>query len=429
MKNRTTLIDEERLHARLVDLTRIPSVTGEEEAAIRRIADWLGASGAEVDYWFDGIGKLVLDADYPGHEVERAWVPVVAGLVRGTRPGPTILLTGHVDVVPPGEYEHWQHDPYSGLIDGERLYGRGAADMKSGLVAALEAFETFARGPRDFPGRVVFIAVSAEEDSGLGTLAAIRRGWSADAAIIPEPTCRAGYPEVVIAHAGAMSCAIEVAGLSAHASRRLTGESAFEHCLAVYDVLRRAEAALNDAETHPLMRALELPYATNLGLVQGGSWSSSVMANLKADVRVGVALSETTAEAKARFERVLAEGLAQHPWLAAHPPRVQWRAAGFGSAQTAANHPLVECLCDAAEVAFGTPPAVTGVPYGCDMAGWVRLAHTPTVLYGPGDIDQAHAADEWVSLPVTLKVTQALVRCTTALLEVDAAALRAQPSA
>lgn len=424
MKDRTTLIDADRIRDRLVNLVRIPSVTGEEEQAIRLIADWLSQCGAEVDYWYDGIGKMVADPDYPGHEVERAWVPVVVGLIRGQRPGATILLTGHVDVVPPGDYEQWSRDPYSGMVEGDRVYGRGASDMKSGLVSALEAFETFARGPRDFAGRVGLAVVPAEEDSGLGTLAAIRRGWGGDVAIVTEPTCREGYPEIIVAHAGAMSCTLEITGLAAHASKRLVGESALDHYLAVHEVLRHAERELNEGETHPLMRELTLPYATNVGLISGGSWSSSVMDQLKVELRIGVGLSETTTEAKARFERTLAEGFADNAWLREHPPRVTWRATGFGSGQTPADHPLVDYLADAGEVTFGPRPRVAAAPYGCDMSAWVRLAGIPTVLYGPGDIEQAHAADEWVSLSTTAQVARTLVRATGTLLELDPAALK-----
>lgn len=424
MKDRTTLIDSERLRDRLVELVRIPSITGEEEVAIRRIADWLSTNGAEVDYWYDGIAKLVSDPEYPGHEVERAWVPVVAGMVRGARPGPTVLLTGHVDVVPPGDYEQWYRDPYTGNIDGDRLYGRGASDMKSGVVAALEAFEAFARGPRDFAGRIMFVAVPAEEDSGLGTLAAIRRGWHGDVAIIPEPTVRAGTPELVIAHAGAMSCTVQVTGRGAHASRRLDGESALDHYITVHRVLREAEQALNAAEDNPLMRELTLPYATSTGIIRGGTWSSSVMDHLEVEMRVGIALGESPAEAKLRFEKALAEGTRDDPWLSQHPPVVRWRAAGFGASETRADHPLVSYLGDAAEVVFGEVPRVTGAPYGCDMSAWVRLTGMPAVLYGPGDIEQAHGANEWVSLEVTEQVANVLVRTTSALLELPPEELR-----
>lgn len=426
MKDRAKLIDPQRIHDRLVDLIRLPSVTGDEEAVVRRIADWLSAGGAELDYWYDSIAKLVNDPAYPGHEVERAWVPVVAGLIRGARPGPTVVLTGHIDVVPPGDYSQWHLDPFSGARDGDRIYGRGASDMKAGIVAALEAFETFARGPRDFPGRVAFIAVPAEEDSGLGTLAAIRRGWKADAAIIPEPTCRGGLPELVVAHAGAMSCLIEISGLGAHASDRLCGESALDHYLIVHQLLRQAETELNAAEQHPLMRRLALPYATNIGVIQGGSWSSSVMDRLEVQVRVGVALGETITEAQTRFERTLREGVQAHEWLRKHPPILHWKALGFGSAQTPIGHPLIDCLADAGELIFNERPNIVAAPYGCDMAAWTRLAETPTVLYGPGELEQAHAANEWVSLGTTERVARTLVHATSALLDSDPQSLRAR---
>lgn len=296
--------------------------------------------------------------------------------------------------------------------------------MKSGLVAGLEAFETFAGGARDFPGRVLFVAVPAEEDSGLGTLAAIRRGWTADAAIITEPTCRNGRPELIIAHAGAMSCALEVQGLSAHASKRLMGENALDHYLAVHAVLREGEQLLNDNEQHPLMRRLQLPYATNIGTINGGTWPSSVMDRLQVEIRIGVALDETTAAAKARFERTLNEGLAGHAWLSAHPPTVRWRAAGFGSAQTRADHPLVHALSDAGNQVFGAQPTITAAPYGCDMSAWVRIGGVPTVVYGPGDIGQAHAANEWVSLATTEQVARVLVQATDNLLTADPEFLR-----
>lgn len=91
----------------------------------------------------------------------------------------------------------------------------------------------------------------AEEDSGLGTLSAIRRGWTADAVILPEPTVAAGTPQLVIAHAGAMSCRVAVQGRSAHASRRLEGESALDHYLTVHAAIREAERELNEREQHP----------------------------------------------------------------------------------------------------------------------------------------------------------------------------------
>lgn len=410
-------IDSRRIRRRLVDLVRMPSLGGSEEAAVSRVAEWLVCTGAEVDLWSDPATELRGHPDYPGHEIERAWVPVVAARVRGRRPGPALLLTGHVDVVPPGDWNQWTLEPFSGAVEGDRLYGRGSSDMKSGLVAALEAFELFARGTRDFAGQIFFVAVPGEEDSGVGTLAAIRRGYRADAAIVTEPTATGEVPSIVIAHAGAMSVTLEVPGLAAHASRRHLGESALEHYFGIHEALRREEARLNASETNPLMRAFHSPYPTNVGVVQGGDWPSSVMDKLRVDLRVGVALGETVKEAEARLRRAVEEAVARDPWLAEHPPVLRVVSRGFGSAQVDPDHPLVAALGEAAEDVLEKAPPVTGAPYGCDMAGWVRLAGIPTVLYGPGDIELAHGPNEWVSLARTRRVARVLYETARRLLD------------
>lgn len=428
MARRTSHVDIDRIREQLVSLIRIPSMTGEEDAAVSHIANWLQQFDAEIDYWNDGIAALQRDPRYPGHEVERAWAPVVVGVLRGEQPGPTVLLTGHVDVVPPGDYSHWRDEPFSGVTRGDRVFGCGSSDMKAGLVSAMSCFEAFAESGRNFPGRIIFAAVPAEEDSGLGTLAAIRGGWHADACIIPEPTMGAGgTPEVVIAHAGAMSLKIKVPGKSAHASKRLQGESALDHFMTIYQAMREDERALNEQVTHPLMKVHGLPYATNVGTIQGGQWSSSVMDHLEAHVRVGVALDETIDQAEERFRDAIAEHIRNDPWLRDNPPTISRLASGFGSAQTRQDHPLVEALAESAEEEFRSSPTIAAAPYGCDMSGWVRLAGVPTVVYGPGEIDLAHAPNESVSLEATYRVARTLVKTVERLLEMEPDSLSLLP--
>ena len=428
MSRRTSFVDYDYVRERLVSLIRIPSVTGQEDAAVGQIANWLQRLDVEIDYWNDGIASLQRDPRYPGHEVERAWAPVVVGVLRGEQPGPTVLLTGHVDVVPPGDYSLWSEEPFSGVVRRDRVYGCGASDMKSGLIAAMTAFEAFAESGRNFPGRIIFAAVPAEEDSGLGTLAAIRGGWQADAAIIPEPTLSgSGMPELVIAHAGAMSLRVEVPGKAAHASKRTQGESALDHFLKVYEAMRADERAINEQETHPLMRVHPLPYATNVGIIRGGTWSSTVMDSLEAMVRVGVTLEETIEQAEARFRKAVLDHVRDDPWLSEHPPKISRLASGFGSARIDQEHPLVQAMAQSAEEEFRHAPTIAAAPYGCDMSGWVRLAGVPTVVYGPGEIELAHAPNESVSLEKTYKVARTLVRATERLLECDPQSLKMRP--
>jgi len=411
----TSLADIDRITTRTLDLVGVPSQTGDERAAVDMVGSWLEPVADEVDAWVARMRDLENDPAYPGREVERDEVPVVAARVVGSRPGPTVVISGHLDVVPIGDPESWTTDPSGELIDGV-VYGRGACDMKAGMVAAVEVFEAIANGDRDFAGELRLVAVPGEEDGGTGTLAAIRRGWTGDSVIIPEPTRSSAGPQVVVAHGGALTYTIEVAGRSAHAATRLEGESALDHFITVHHALQRIEDELNAAETNPVMSAIGLPYPTTVGVVRGGEWASSVMGRLVAEVRVGVAIGETVPEAERRFESAVRSAVAGDQWLDAHPPRIDRTGAAFGASSIDSDHPLVVALLNAAEDTTGIRPAVVGVPYGCDMAMWIREAEAACVLFGPGDIVHAHAADERVVIADVADYTEALLEATIRLL-------------
>jgi acetylornithine deacetylase len=399
----------------LQQLVATPSVTGEETAAVDLVAEWLQAADPDVlDRWNASLSDLESDPAYPGREVEREVVPVVAAAIVGGSPGPTVTLTGHIDTVPPGG--QWSRDPWQPFRHDDRLYGLGACDMKGGLVAAIHTFLHIATGPRSFPGRLEIVVVPGEEDGGTGTLAAIRRGWGGDLVIITEPTSRGGSPQVVVAHGGALTLTVEVPGKSAHASMPDQGENALDHFQTVYQALRSAEQRATDRETNPLMLALGRPYATSVGVVAGGVWSASVMAHLRAEVRMGVAVGETVAEAEQRIIGTVLEVAAQDPWLSDNPPTVTRTGAAFGSASTPADHPLPLALMQASQQVTGQRTDVVGVPYGCDMAMWQQAGGSTAVVYGPGDVRQAHTADEWVSLTEIATVSSVLTEACSRLL-------------
>jgi len=408
-------MDPTDLAQRALDLVSVSSETGDEEAVIDMVASWLRPVADETDQWVTPMADLETDPAYPGREVERDRVPVVAARISGSRPGPTVVLTGHVDVVPVGDPGLWSRDP-AGELDGDVLYGRGSADMKGGIVAAVAAFTELAGGDRDFAGELRFVAVPGEEDGGTGTLAAIRRGWTGDMVIIPEPTSGSDGPQVVVAHGGALTYTIEVAGRSAHAAKRLEGESAIDHFLTVYREVQRLERELNEAERNPAMIATGLPYPTTVGVVHGGVWASNVMESLRAELRVGVTLDESIAEAEARFERTLREAIAGDSWLDSNPPRIERTGAAFGSSSIDPTHPVVAVLQDAAEAVTAQRPGTIGVPYGCDMALWIREAGAACAVYGPGDVAHAHAVDEHVSITEIATVADVLTRTVRALL-------------
>ncbi len=380
----------------LARLVQVPSVGGTDpEHEIQALlATGLAELGLEVDHWRLPLAELLADPDFPGVEVERDEAWGLVGRLPGRGDGPALLLNGHVDVVPVGDPGAWSTpDPFSGrVVDGE-LHGRGACDMKAGLVAALAAVAAVRRAGAPLRGDLLLACVPGEEDGGLGTFATLRRGWTADACVVPEPT---GL-QLVTANAGALTFRLRVPGLATHASRRTEGVSAIEKLVPLLAALQRLEAERN-ADVDPLMARWPLAYPLSIGRVQAGDWASSVPDLLVAEGRLGVALDEPVEGARVALEHAVAEASAADPWLREHPATVEWWGGQFASGRLAAGSDLAERVGAAHAVASGAgTPERWGAPYGSDLR-LLAGAGIPTLHYGPGDAVLAHAPDERVPL-------------------------------
>ncbi len=389
-------VERATLQAHLLELLAVPSITGGEGAARDLLARQLAAAGLEVETWDADPSAVAADPAFPGSERPRTTLPLAVGRLRGPRPGPRLLLAGHTDVVPPGDPAAWSLDPFRPEVRDGRAYGRGACDMKGGLVAATAALAAVraAVDPDALAGEATLVAVPSEEDGGAGMLAAIRAGHVGTAAVITEPT----RLEIVTVQAGAITFRLTVRGRAAHASTRREGVSALEKLEVLHAALRRDEAHRNAAETRPEMRALGLPYPTIIGTIHGGDWASTVPDRVVAEGRYGVRAGQTAADAVEDLRAAVEAACASDRWLRDHPPLLEIPGGRFSSAEVPADHPLPVGLAAAAEQILGRRPAFVGVPYGSDMRLLVREGGTPTVMYGPGDVRVAHAADEHVDL-------------------------------
>jgi acetylornithine deacetylase len=378
-------------------LVRVPSVTGDERAALERLAALAGALGLRAELHEHDLGALRAHPDHPGEEAERA---ALWGLTV-TAPGasadaPRLAIDGHVDVVPPGS-EPWRHGgPWSGVVDDGFLYGRGSVDMKGAVVAALHALA--ALGDRAPHGDVALLAVGSEEDGGLGTFAALERDSAFGACLIPEPT---GF-DVVCAQAGALTFEGVVRGVAAHAAHRLEGVSAIDRYLPVHAALAAHERALNADVAHPLMRALALPYPLLVGRLRAGEWSSSVPDRLVFEGRAPVRVGEAPADARAAVEAAVAAAGDGHVEL-------RWTGGQFASGATPPDHPFARVVRAAASAELGREARVAGVPWGADMRLWCARG-IPCVMCGPSGIERSHAVDERVRADDLLTVARTIVR-------------------
>ncbi len=396
-------IDAPWLRGTLTEFVRIPSVTGEEDAAQERMARVLAELGATVDAWRPDVAALQNERGYPGARVSTPRLNVV-GDFRGTGGGPTLILNGHIDTVSPGDEGRWAQPPYAATVIGDRLYGRGAADMKGGLVAALGAVRAVRRAGLRLKGSVQVQSVIGEEDGGLGAFAALKRGHRGDAAIVCEPTALA----IVPGHAGVTIFRITVPGRAAHGCVREEGVSAFERFLPIHSALKALEERRNRTLRHPLYEGQRLPWPLSIGIVQAGIWPAIVPERLVCEGRIGVAIGEDIGEARRQLEATVAEAAAADAWLRDHRPTVEWIGGTWQGTATDSAHPVVHMLTRAVTDATGRTPAVHGATYGSDLRLFTNDFGIPGVLFGPGDIRLAHFTDEYISLAEVETATLAL---------------------
>ncbi len=422
-------LDDAGLVAFLRELIAIPSLDGDETPAQQRVAAWMAAAGLQTDVWSIDLEELATHPDWC-HEIERqdalgvvGWTGEPAdGGVADPAGGRDLLLNGHIDVVPVGDTAAWTTSPWDPVVRDGRVYGRGAVDMKGGLCCALFAAKAVRDAGIRLRGRLSVASVVGEEDGGTGTLAAILRGHVADGAVVVEPT----RLRVVPAQAGSLMFRLIVHGLSAHGCVREEGVSAVEKFVPLLAALRRLEAdrcgvseqpptgggpgaAVAGDPRSPLFTGYRLPWPIEVGTVRAGDWASSVPDTLVAEGRHGVGIGESVAEARRVFEEAITRAAAADPWLAEHPPEVEWWGGRFDPAVTSLDDPVVTTLTEAARVVTGTPPAVEGVTYGADMRLLVNVGRIPTVLFGPGDVRVAHMPDEHVAIAELEAAARALI--------------------
>lgn len=377
----------------LCNLIAVPSLVGDEVAGQEHVAAQMERCGLEVDLWELDFDELSRHPFFSIEEGRDRGLGVV-GVMGEEAGGRSLILNGHVDVVPPGDEALWHFPPWQGTIADGKVYGRGAVDMKGGLCCALFAAKALRDAGVRLQGRLMVESVIGEEDGGVGTLAATLRGYRADGAIVAEPTGLIVAP----AQAGAFNFRVTIPGQAAHGCFREEGVSPIEKFIPIHEALMKLEKERNERVQDPLYSRYDKPFALCIGNVRAGTWASSVAEKLVFEGRYGIAPDEDQSAARRAFEETVAEAAREDPWLRDHPPVVEWWGGQFYPARTPVDHPLVQTVAGAFEEASGGGARLEGMTYGADMGLLVNVGHTPTVLFGPGDVRVSHRPDEHVPI-------------------------------
>ena len=353
----------------LKNLIRIPSVNpaiegGSGESALASyIADWFRKTGHFRVY---------------EQKVRKNRFNVVAVLGEGR--GRSLMLNAHMDTV---GTSNMTVRPFKPFVEGGRMHGRGACDMKGSIASMMSAMVTIARSKHRLKGDVVFTGVIDEEYHSIGMSALIKR-FKTDAAIVGEPT----QMDVAIAHKGYAWIEAETVGKRAHGSVPERGVDAIEKMGKILGELRSLRSKYQ-LKVHPLLGTPKIHASTILG---GSDWSS-VPANCKLQLERRLLPGEN-AQVAVNEIRNLVSRLSKRDKKMRAKVRLVYSADPM---EVSARTAHIQILRKSIRY-FGGKGNSVGVPYWSDAAILVNNARIPTCVFGPGDIKVAHAPDEYVNV-------------------------------
>jgi acetylornithine deacetylase len=378
----------------LQKMIAIPSVTGDEAKIQEFLADYLAGLGLKIDMWETSWEELKKHPAY--RPVARGYEgrPNIVATLKGSGGGRSLLLNGHTDVIPVGGGEGWSDDPWSAKIKNGRIYGRGSADMKSGVASHIMAVECLLAAGVKTKGDVYINVVVDEEVSGHGTLDTVIRGYKADAGISGETSGLAVQPACI----GRIWFEIEIHGKPAGIQKRYEGISGIELGNKIVKAVADLEAKRVATVTHPLYpNALDtLPCI--IGSFSAGNYPSAFPVNCLLKGSIGTVPGEDHEGVKKSLVEQVARAAAEDSWMKLHPPKVRFVGYDAEASEIARDHPIVATVCKSYKEITGREPEISGRQGAADTRFLNLYASTPTVIFGPGSTAVMHADDEYVSI-------------------------------
>ena len=392
--------------ALLARLVRHRSLLGEEAGCLGEMEGVFAGLG--LDPWRVPVDAAAL-ADAPGFSPPLIPYARRDNVVALHRPrdarGRSLMLQGHVDVVPEGAADLWTTPPFDPQVRGGRMYGRGAADMKAGLVSAAMAMQAIRQAGLQPAAEVQMAAVIEEECTGNGALAVMHALPRPDACLIPEPG--PGYPALYVAEVGVVWAWITVTGRPAHVREMHAGVNAIEAAYVVMERFRAYEGEMNRAERrHPAFAEVNHPINVNMGTLHGGEWNSSVPTRARLGIRVGVMPGHSCHLVRAEIEAIVAD-LAHEPRLRGAKLAVEFGGFLADGCTFPAEQPISQAVSALHQSVTGEALRHCNATGLTDARHYVLHGGTQATCYGP-DGDSIHGIDESVSLDAMHDTTRVI---------------------
>jgi acetylornithine deacetylase len=391
--------------ALLCELVAQPSLLGAEQGAQALMRREFERNGLTIHEFAIDEDKIRNHPGYSPSIMAYEGRHNVVGIHRPAGPvrGKSLILNGHIDVVPVGTEKMWTSPPFQPRLDGDKLYGRGAADMKAGLVAYTLAFRALQRLGYEPAAPVFLQSVVEEECTGNGALACLLEGYSADAAIIPEPG-----EGVMSAQMGVMWLTIDVYGVPVHAAYAHTGVAAIAFANHLVEALRELETAWNQpAARHACFAGHEHPINFNLGRIAGGEWTSSVPTHCRVDLRLGFYPGIQPAQVRQQVEEHLRAAHLAHPQQASVSYEISYQGFQAEGLVVDTTQPVIQQLLQCHHDINGVAAPLFASTATTDVRFFHLYGQIPSTCYGPEGAD-IHGIDEWVSIDSLQRVTAVL---------------------
>jgi len=383
----------------LIKLISYPSLVGQEDEIIGYLFDRFKALQVDVES-IPYPDDLMEDEDYVHYDGERP-LSQRKNLVitrKGGEEGRSVILQAHTDIVPAKDWK----DAFKGRRDGDIIYGRGACDDKGEVALIYIIFKILDELDIELKGDLFAQIVTEEEVGGNGALALIKQGYRAEGVVILEGSDLQIQP----ANRGAIWFQIWVGGKSVHMGRIEEGVSAIDKAIQIIDIFRRYEKRLiEESKGYPLFERYERPVQMNIGIFNAGDWPSTVPGEVTMEGGIGFLPNKSMSQIKQDLiEAIESEG---DEWLKSHY-KIEFNKLRNDSYELSPTHPLVITLknsCDMARL----DSEVFGLNVSCDARLYAKRANLPTLVFGPGDIADAHSDSEHISLVDIQKAAKGLL--------------------
>lgn len=387
----------------LSGLLKHPSVMGHEESAQLYYAELLKLLDMEVDVWEPKPDDMKINPDFMPARNDYTGSPDVVGVLKGSGGGRSMLLNGHVDVVPAGGND-WTDDPWSGKYEDGKVYGRGANDMKGALVAYLMAMKAIKEADISLKGDVLIGSVIGEETGGAGTLSLISRGYKADGAIISEPSDLRVCPVSM----GVIWFRVRIRGFMAHAATSYLGVNAISKAAMLIQEIDSYEKRMIRDKKHPLYSHHPSPFSINIGIIKGGVFPTSVPDEVVLEARMSFSPDDDIVQVKKELEETIYEAAKKDEWLRDHLPEIEWYGFCLNSGSVPMDHPLLGSIVENFKLVKDKEPEIIGTPWGTDAGALIRYGNIPTIVFGPGPGGMAHKADEYIDVDMLQDTTKVI---------------------